>query len=138
MFDLVFIIDDSPLERLISEMLIRRAAFARQVLCFSSGQEALDHLELNAAIPENLPELIFLDIQMPLMTGFDFLDRYLRLQSQLTRSSVFYIMSSTLNDEDFTTARNYKIVDKFLPKPLTAEMLDELSAAREKENRAAE
>ncbi len=128
MLDLAFVIDDSPLERVISDMLLRKSFFAKKVVSFSAGADALAYITEHANEPEKLPEIIFLDIQMPVMTGFDFLDKYMEIVGQMARQPIIFIMSSSLNDEDFMEAKKYSVVKRFISKPMTPELIAELTS----------
>src|SRR3569833_146624 len=79
MYHTVMVVDDSKLELFLAETMIRNSMFAKETISFSSGDEALEYLALNKEQPDKLPEVIFVDIYMPVMSGFDFLDKYMQL-----------------------------------------------------------
>ena len=118
----VLVVDDTAVDRLIAKKIIEKSGFAASVVGVEGGQAALDHLIANQ---DDLPELIFLDINMPLMSGFDFLDEYHKLPEALKKRSVV-ILSSSLNDIDKSKASSNPYVINFLSKPLNSEMLEQV------------
>lgn len=91
-----------------------------------SGNEALEHIRKSIQEPGLMPDLILLDIRMPGMNSFEFLD-------ELTKSGVFdqhsvavYILSSSLDHRDMDRAKTYPVVRGFYSKPLTEEMVMEM------------
>ncbi len=123
----LMIVDDSPLERLITETLAKRSLPAEKIASFSSGIDALQYLEAMAAAGEEFPRAILLDIHMPVMTGFDFLDRYIQFPDRVTGQCKVVMFSSTENAEDHARMRKYPVIYKFLPKPLSHDSFEKLS-----------
>ena len=118
-YELAFIIDDDPVNNLICESLLSNSLFARQVRSFLSPTDALAWLRSER--PANWPEVILLDINMPLMSGWDFLDAIgTRLVSQGVRVA---ILSSSISREDADRAAEHPQISAFLSKPLRFEGL---------------
>jgi CheY-like chemotaxis protein len=122
----VIIVDDSKIERYIGEVVIKKSLFAESVLCFEQGAEALGYLASMADEPAGYPDMIFVDIMMPEMGGFDFLDKYARLPDALTKKCSVMLLSSTLDMTDKQRAEQYPFVKDFLMKPLMMDMLTDL------------
>jgi two-component SAPR family response regulator len=127
MHNVVMVIDDSRLELVLAENKIKKSRFAKEVITFNSPIDALEHLNKLAYDPDKLPNVIFLDIYMPLMNGFDFLDKFLEFSDDIKRRCKIVMFSSTNASEDHQRMKSYP-VSKFLTKPLTKEMLENLSA----------
>jgi CheY-like chemotaxis protein len=126
----VFCIDDDLITLALCEMVIKKALFASQVITAKNGKEGLNYFsslfQKNNVTEQIAPELIFLDLNMPVMNGWDFLEEYLmKYADRLTETKVV-IVSSTVNPEDFSRANRYDIVIDFINKPLTVEGIEEL------------
>lgn len=122
MYSRVAIIDDDPINNLICEKVIQRRQFAQEVISFLSAVEALNWLKAQPS--ENWPELIFLDINLPYMDGWEFLAHLPEEQ----RAHI-YILSSSVSEDDQSKARTHPLISGFLIKPLTIEKLDPLAQA---------
>jgi CheY-like chemotaxis protein len=112
-------------------MVIKKAAFAEAVVTAKNGKEGLNYFSsffsrTNTSIPEEPPQLIFLDLNMPVMNGWDFLEEYLMKYSDRLPDTKVVIVSSTVNPEDFSRANRYELVIDFINKPLTVEGIEEL------------
>lgn len=126
----VLCVDDDTISLTISQLLLKRTGFAMEVETVIDGSEALEYFEnLFANDPDpvgNAPELILLDINMPVMNGWEFLQEYTpRYLEKLTNTRVV-ILSSTIDPEDFALAKHYPAVLQFISKPLSVENLEEL------------
>lgn len=120
----VMVIDDSETDLYIAEVMIEAAGFAEKVICLDSGKKALAHLR-SLSNPEELPDLIFLDINMPGMTGFEFLNEYKHLPESIRKKCVIMMLTTSLNEDDRLQAEGNEFVHKFLNKPLDKEKLAE-------------
>jgi CheY-like chemotaxis protein len=131
MIKTVFCIDDDLITLALCEMVIKKASFAEDVVTAKNGKEGLNYFSsffsrTNTSIPEEPPQLIFLDLNMPVMNGWDFLEEYLMKYSDRLPETKVVIVSSTVNPEDFSRANRYDIVIDFINKPLTVEGMEEL------------
>ncbi len=127
------IIDDSKLDRFITANVIKRDVFADEIADFSSVAAALDHLKAVTNTPEAIPQIIFLDINMPVMDGFDFLDRYVQLPDAIQKHCVVIMISSTNSQEDFNRISTYPSVRFFFEKPLSEKILFKLRSCLKNE-----
>jgi CheY-like chemotaxis protein len=112
-------------------MVIKKSAFAEDVVSAKNGKEGLNYFSAffsksNTNLPEEAPQLIFLDLNMPVMNGWDFLEEYLMKYADRLPKTKVIIVSSTVNPEDFSRANRYEIVIDFINKPLTVEGMEEL------------
>jgi CheY-like chemotaxis protein len=124
--DLVMLVDDNETDNFISKRIIEITEFAKRVEAKGSGQSALEYLKQHENNPENLPDLIFLDINMPIVDGFVFLYEFEKF-SELVRSRCkVIILSSSDNKRDIDKIVNNNYVIKFITKPLTETSLEEI------------
>lgn len=136
MINKVFCIDDDPVTLVLSDIVIKKSGFAKEVITAKNGKEGLDWFSAyfsksNTTPKPSNPEVIFLDINMPVMNGWDFLEGYLMKYAGRIPETKVVIVSSTVNPEDFLKANRYDIVIDFINKPLTPEGLKELMENKE-------
>ncbi|GEO08398.1 response regulator [Segetibacter aerophilus] len=131
MINKVLCIDDDQITLVLCEMVIKKAGFAAEVFTAKNGREGLAWFsayfsKTNKSEKQDPPQLIFLDLNMPVMNGWDFLEDYLMKYADRLPDTKVVIISSTVNPEDFSRANRYEIVIDFINKPLTTEGLDDL------------
>ena len=126
----VFCIDDDLITLALCEVVIKKSLFAEEVITAKNGKEGLTYFSAYFSKSNNRtdgpPQLIFLDLNMPVMNGWDFLEEYLMKYSDRLPETKVIIVSSSVNPEDFSRANRYDIVIDFINKPLTIEGMQEL------------
>lgn len=132
MLDLVLCVDDDPITLMLCKMVINKSDFAQELITAQNGEEALnyfDDLKLNNLGTEiqRYPKLIFLDLNMPVMGGWEFLDSFTRddYRDHFKDCKVI-VLSSTIDPDDINKAKTYPMVLDFLSKPISKEMLESL------------
>jgi CheY-like chemotaxis protein len=113
----ILIIDDSEAQLYISQFIINKHALSESILTFHSAQSALKYLNSIKDIPEEYPDLILLDISMPEMDGFEFLDVYNSIQGMLKDTCPVAMLSSSTNSKDTERAKTYPQVKGYFVKP---------------------
>lgn len=121
--DLVLLIDDSDVDLFVQKRFIEITAFARSILVFQSARKALDLLSTPG---QQRPDLIFLDLNMPEMDGFTFLEHMTRLPASAAGNSKVVILTSSSSSADKARASTFRNVVSFLSKPLSEKRLAEL------------
>ena len=122
----VMVIDDNQIDLYIAEMVMATTKFAEQVVCVASAKEALDYLKPLHDRPDELPHLIFLDINMPEMSGFDFLREYQHLPENIRNKCIIMMMTTSLDENDRKQAEENAFVKRFLNKPLDRDKIAQL------------
>jgi CheY-like chemotaxis protein len=117
------LIDDDPVSNKISQLFLRKHRWSAQVVTFEDGQQALQALQ-TAGGAQAVPDVILLDVGMPVYDGWDFLEEYEKLPPELTGRSLLYMLSSSINPPDIQKAAHYRSVKAYLTKPLTPEALE--------------
>jgi CheY-like chemotaxis protein len=131
MLDLIMCIDDDPITLMLLKKVINKAAFSKEIITAQNGEEALEFFKLLKNTPTkdttmSLPQLIFLDLNMPVMGGWEFLDCFNTPEYLNFNDIKVVILSSTIDPEDISKSKTYPIVIDFLPKPITTSILDYL------------
>ena len=128
--DLVMLVDDNDTDNFISKRIIEITNFAKIVIVKSSGKSALDYLEENKENVGNIPKIIFLDINMPIVDGFVFLYEFEKFSDTVKDHCKVIILSSSDNKRDIDKIVNNDYVIKFITKPLTEASLEEINLAK--------
>jgi len=121
----VCVIDDDKLYVSLITMLIKKNHFAEEILVFQNGQEALKYFEENIDNQnEQLPEVILLDLNMPIMNGWEFLEAIQPyVKGLLKRNVKLNVVSSTINPDEVDRAEKHGIVHHFINKPISKEAI---------------
>lgn len=123
----VLLVDDDEINNFISIKLIKKALLNTEIMACLNGKFAIDQLvEIQRNDPAKLPDYILLDINMPIMNGWEFLDEYKRLNIDPSGKTKIFIISSSVFSNDINKARSYPLVKDFISKPLNVDKIIEL------------
>jgi len=129
--ELACIIDDDNIYVKLVKKIIETKKLCKHLMVFSDGKESIDYFE---ALPQNIeenriPEIIFLDLNMPVMDGWEFLERFTRIKNRFNKVITIYIVSSSINPIDIDRAKSLSTVSDYLIKPMK---MNEIEAIFEK------
>ena len=117
------LIDDNYIDNFVTRRILEAGNFAEQIIVRQSPAEAINSLREGSV----KPDVIFLDIRMPMMSGFEFLQEFEQLGLDEKDIKIF-MLSSSLDPTDFKRSIENKYITQFIHKPLTHKILEELSA----------
>lgn len=124
------LIDDNEIDNLINQKMIEAASIAENIYTHTGAKSAIEFLrnmeQLDVA-EKVLPDVIFLDIDMPLMDGFQFLDEFAKLRESTRNKCRIVMLTSSINPQDFSRSKKYDSVKLYLNKPLTHENIVNLN-----------
>lgn len=106
--------------------LINGHNLAERIIFFEDGEKALQFLSDNSSINENIPDIIFLDIRMPIMDGWQFIEEYQSLENKIEKKVHIFMVSSSDNPIDIERARNINQISDYIMKPITIEKIKEI------------
>ena len=123
---IIALVDDDKVFQLTSSRTLRAANLANNILQVENGEEALQFLKEHAAESDALPDYIFLDINMPYVDGWMFLEDYATLKLNLKKEISIYMVSSSIDPRDVNRAKQDKNVREYIIKPVSREKFIEL------------
>lgn len=131
MLNKILCVDDDQITLMLCKKVIERATFANEIITLQNGEEAFNYFKdlsvtINNKIEVDYPKLVFLDLNMPIMDGWEFLDSYLENKYHDVFSTNFIVLSSTIDPLDYIKSKTYPFVIDFIAKPITKEILEVL------------
>lgn len=127
----VMLIDDNEIDNLINQKMIEAANITDHIFTHTGAKSAIEFLKnlekIEGPAVNVLPDIIFLDIDMPLMDGFQFLDEFEKLNDATKEKCNIVMLTSSINPQDVNKSKKYTYVKKYINKPLTQENLEKLN-----------
>ena len=125
-FNRVMIIDDNDIDNLIHSRLVTELKFGKIVDNFNNGKAAILYLKDQLRKQkENLPDIIFVDLHMPIMDGWAFIQEFEKLK--IYKDIPVYVLSSAIYDQEISKLKGHRTYVGFVPKPLSVDALEEIS-----------
>ncbi len=115
----LFLVDDDEIFAFLTKRTIEETQMVEQVKIFSNGQDAIEFLESAAGNKNLLPEVILLDIHMPILDGWGFLEEFIQLQPSIGKKITIYVVSTSISPYDLERAKNISGVSDYIVKPIT-------------------
>lgn len=122
----IMLVDDNKVDNFYHERVIRKHGAIENIISMNSAEEALQYLRNDM---EPKPQVIFLDINMPGMDGWEFLEEFKNLPGYVRHTMVVVMLTTSQNPDDEAKARVTGVLSDFRSKPLTQQMLDEIIEA---------
>lgn len=123
----ICIIDDDPIYQLLINKIIAMSETEYDVISFKNGKEALEHFTTDTEVDKKMPEIILLDIEMPVMDGWDFMNQIEKSLSGKTKKTAIYIVSSSIAYEDKERAKTFPEIMGYFSKPIDSSKILEIT-----------
>ncbi len=128
---IICIVDDDSVYQFTTTRTIETHKLAKKILIFSDGEQAIQFLIDNIFNSDDLPDIIFLDINMPVMDGWQFLEEYVTLKPNLSKKITIFMISSSVDPTDLEKAKKISEISDYIIKPITPTALKEIISAIE-------
>ncbi len=122
----IYLIDDDDIFKFLTCKVIEETQKVGQIKMFQNGQTAIDEIRIAIGCKDDLPELILLDLSMPIMDGWNFLDEMRLLKPLINSEIIIYIVSSTISPKDIQKVNSYSEVKDYVIKPITRQKFSDL------------
>ncbi len=122
----IFLIDDDPVFVYLTKKIICSTTGDCQIREFADGELAIDRLRKICGDTSSLPDIIFVDLSMPVMDGWEFLDEYAQLQPKFSKRIELFIVSSSISPQEVERSKSYHAVTDFLIKPVAKGKIAEI------------
>lgn len=120
------LVDDDDVFVFLTTRMLEKYKLVDLIKIFDNGYDALVFIKENLDNIEALPDIILLDLSMPIMDGWQFLDEYVKINPKIGKKITIYICSSSISPDDVARAKAINAVSDFIIKPMTKEKLVEM------------
>jgi len=120
----IFLVDDDNIYQFTAKKTLESMGLSKQVSIFPDGEKALQYIKDHLSEQGSLPDIIFLDINMPVMDGWEFVDAFQQLN--LPKKIALYMVSSSVDENDMKRSKNYGVIDDYIIKPVGRTRFEQL------------
>lgn len=128
---IIYIVDDNLVSQFATQIVLEQSSSPCTVKCFDDGEQALDAIQASITKEEGLPKIILLDLNMPKVDGWEFLDQIKNTKNIKTKIDIF-IISSFTNSQDRSRAHEHTLVEGYFEKPLSKTSIDKIFPPKSK------
>ena len=122
----VFVVDDDDIYQFTIGITLKNISAVNNIRSFSDGAKALEHLLTHQNTNDELPDIILLDINMPVMDGFQFMEEFTELLPKISKSIKVYMVSSSMDPKDIKKVERIEAISDYLIKPVNANQIKEI------------
>ncbi|RTE53352.1 response regulator [Arenibacter aquaticus] len=119
----ICIVDDDDIYRFTIERTLESLEYSTKTMAFSDGEQAINFISDHLNEDAELPDIIFLDIDMPVMDGFQFMEEYEKIKSNVSKDMIIYMVSSSLDPVDIDSAKKISSISDYIVKPISSDRL---------------
>ena len=122
------IIDDDLIYISLVKKIIERKNLCDNLLVFNDGKQSINYFEtsLNTINENDIPEIIFLDLNMPILDGWEFIERFKKIKNKFDKNIKLYVVSSSINPTDINRAKSLNEVNDYIKKPMNIDALEKI------------
>lgn len=124
---IIAVVDDDDIFMIIARKMIGICAPDWQIMEFVNGERMLEYMNQNLNSEEQLPDLMLLDINMPVMDGWMFLEEYQKIKDKLVKQNRIYLTSSSIDSKDTERAKKNPLLQDYIVKPLSPEIIKKIT-----------
>ncbi|MDQ2752803.1 MAG: response regulator [Bacteroidota bacterium] len=121
-----YVIDDDKLYQFAMKRMLHHLSIETEIVQFENGLQAIEYLQQHKDKKNQLPDIIFLDINMPVMNGWQFLDAFMNLHLNPQKKITIYMVTSSVDNAEILKAASYKQIRNYIIKPLSIASLREV------------
>ncbi|MFT4152221.1 response regulator [Parafilimonas sp.] len=122
----ILVVDDDPIFRLIAKKLLDKTGENLDITFKENGFEAITFLKQVIKENKTAPDLILLDIGLPILNGWEFMEEFIKIPQEATQHIQIYIVSSSAEPEDRSRSKSYPHVKAYVPKPLSIDIVKDI------------